>query len=57
MTYDWPKLKPEIIDLYLNQNLTLDEVTTRIARDHGQWIRSVPLNIILLALQTYKTTC
>jgi len=40
MTYDWEDLKPEICELYLGQNLTLDAVAEAVNRRHGVDIRN-----------------
>jgi Clr5 domain len=39
MTYDWDDLKPQIIDLYIRRNLTLDEVARTINIKNGLDIR------------------
>jgi hypothetical protein len=39
MTYDWDELKAEIVELYVAQNLTLDEVAKTINTRHGVDIR------------------
>lgn len=39
MTYDWDELKPQIIDLYIRRNLTLDEVAKAINSKNGLDIR------------------
>jgi hypothetical protein len=40
MTYDWDDLRPQIIDLYIGRNLTLDEVARVINTKNGLDIRS-----------------
>jgi hypothetical protein len=39
MTYDWDELKPQIIELYIRRNLTLDEVARTINIKNGLDIR------------------
>lgn len=39
MTYDWDDLRPQIIDLYIGRNLTLDEVAKAINSKNGLDIR------------------
>ena len=43
MTYDWDELRPQIIDLYIGRNLTLDEVAQAINTKNGLDIRYASL--------------